>query len=305
MPPAAGGPNEDFREPGSGEIGESLTKTHSSFETPCGSYAHFKITRYLTRVTRDSRYGDSMERVLYNCILGALPIKKDGHGFYYSDYNNDGSKVYHPYKWHCCTGTFSQITADYGISSYFHDGEGIYVNLYVPSRVTWTACRRPGCAGAENKLSPHARRPQIAVATGQARRISGVSAHSCMGRAEHARLGQRQASWRAPSNRASLPASAARGRRATASRSNSTCRPRSKPSTPNTRTSMAPLHGPLALFSVGQIPAAVRRQDLLALTQVASGSTDWQAKTESGTLTLRPFAAIHDDGYRLYLNVEA
>ncbi|MGA2170777.1 MAG: beta-L-arabinofuranosidase domain-containing protein, partial [Terracidiphilus sp.] len=39
------GPDEDFREPGSGEVGESLTKTHSSFETPCGSYAHFKITR--------------------------------------------------------------------------------------------------------------------------------------------------------------------------------------------------------------------------------------------------------------------
>jgi len=76
--------------PGSGEVGESLTKTHSSFETPCGSYAHFKITRYLLRATRDSRYGDSMERVLYNTVLGAKPIREDGHGFYYSDYNNDG-----------------------------------------------------------------------------------------------------------------------------------------------------------------------------------------------------------------------
>ena len=131
------GPDEEFRKPGSGEIGESLTKTHSSFETPCGSYAHFKITRYLLRATKDSRYGDSMERVLYNCILGAKPIKEDGHGFYYSDYNNDGSKFYHPYKWHCCTGTFSQVTADYGISSYFRDDEGVYVNLFVPSRVTW------------------------------------------------------------------------------------------------------------------------------------------------------------------------
>ena len=105
------GPDEQFREPGSGEIGESLTKTHSSFETPCGSYAHFKITRYLLRVTRDSRYGDSMEKVLYNTILGAKPIRKDGYGFYYSDYNNDGSKVYHHDKWTCCTGTFA---ADHG-----------------------------------------------------------------------------------------------------------------------------------------------------------------------------------------------
>ena len=132
----------NFRKPGSGEIGESLTKTHSSFETPCGSYAHFKITRYLLRATKDSRYGDSMERVLYNCILGAKPIKEDGHGFYYSDYNNDGSKFYHPYKWHCCTGTFSQVTADYGISSYFRDEEGVYVNLFVPSRVNVEARQR-------------------------------------------------------------------------------------------------------------------------------------------------------------------
>ena len=79
-----------------------------------------------------------MERVLYNTILGAKAIQTDGHGFYYSDYNNDGSKFYHQNKWTCCTGTFSQITADYGISSYFHDREGIYVNLYVPSRITWT-----------------------------------------------------------------------------------------------------------------------------------------------------------------------
>ena len=58
------GPDELFRKPDSGEMGESLKNTHASFETPCGAYGHFKITRYLLRATRDSRYGDSMERVL-------------------------------------------------------------------------------------------------------------------------------------------------------------------------------------------------------------------------------------------------
>ena len=159
------GPDEDFRAPGSGEIGESLTKTHSSFETPCGSYAHFKITRYLLRTTKDSRYGDSMERVLYNCVLGAKPIEKDGHGFYYSDYNNDGSKFYHPYKWHCCTGTFSQVTADYGISSYFHDSGGVYVNLYVPSRVSWKLGSER-IALTQQTDYPHRPTTQIEVAVG-------------------------------------------------------------------------------------------------------------------------------------------
>jgi len=60
------GPDEQLRAPDSDDLAASLTKTHSSFETPCGSYAHFKLTRYLLRVYRDSTYGDSMERVMYN-----------------------------------------------------------------------------------------------------------------------------------------------------------------------------------------------------------------------------------------------
>ncbi len=30
-----------------------------------------------------------MERILYNTILGALPIQADGTSFYYSDYSHD------------------------------------------------------------------------------------------------------------------------------------------------------------------------------------------------------------------------
>ncbi len=130
------GPDEHFVAPGSGKLAESLQTTHSSFETPCGAYAHFKITRYLLRITRDSRYGDSMERVFYNTVLGAKPIQPDGSAFYYSDYNFTASKFYHPDKWPCCSGTLPQISADYLISAYFQDARGLYVNLFVPSTVT-------------------------------------------------------------------------------------------------------------------------------------------------------------------------
>ena len=131
------GPNESFVEPGQALLEASLEGTHSSFETPCGAYGHFKITCYLLRVTRDSRYGDSMERVLYNTIAGATPILADGTSFYYSDYNNTAKKVHHRDKWPCCSGTFPQLTADYGISSYYKSYDGIYINLFLPSRVTW------------------------------------------------------------------------------------------------------------------------------------------------------------------------
>jgi DUF1680 family protein len=131
------GPDETLRATGSNDVYDSLTKTHSSFETPCGSYAHFKLTRYLLRVTRDSRYGDSMERMMYNTILGAKPLQPDGRTFYYSDYNFAGQKVYSPHRWPCCSGTMPQVAADYRINSYFQNGRDIYVNLYIPSTVRW------------------------------------------------------------------------------------------------------------------------------------------------------------------------
>src|SRR5579863_1411610 len=132
------GPDEAFVVPGKGLLAASLGKTRSSFETPCGAYGQFKITRYLLRVTRDSRYGDSMEQVLYNTIAGAKPILPDGTSFYYSDYNADAAKkVYYKDKWPCCSGTFPQLTADYGISSYYPAKDGIYVNLFLPSKVSW------------------------------------------------------------------------------------------------------------------------------------------------------------------------
>jgi DUF1680 family protein len=131
------GPDEQLRKTNSPDVYDSLTKTHSSFETPCGSYAHFKLTRYLLRVTRDSRYGDSMERMMYNTILGALPLERDGRTFYYSDYNFQGKKVYSDHRWPCCSGTMPQVAADYRINTYFRDAHSVYANLYISSTVRW------------------------------------------------------------------------------------------------------------------------------------------------------------------------
>ena len=136
---ASGGwaPNEEFVVPHKGLLGESLTNTHAHFETPCGSYAHLKLTRYLLRFTGEGRYGDSLERILYNTILGIKDPKGDGHVFYYSDYHPTTQKTYHHDKWPCCSGTTPQVVADYVISTYFRAADGIYVNLFTPSEVSW------------------------------------------------------------------------------------------------------------------------------------------------------------------------
>jgi DUF1680 family protein len=144
------GPNEQFVKPGTGALGKSLSTTHSSFETPCGAYAHFKLMRYMTAITNNPVYGDSLEKVLYNTVLGATPIEEDGSSFYYSDYHDSGFKAHNRVfpnapgawdrdgKWPCCSGTLPQIVSDYAISAYFNSADGVYVNLYIPSRLTWT-----------------------------------------------------------------------------------------------------------------------------------------------------------------------
>ena len=297
------GPNEEFRKPGIGEIGDSLTKTHSSFETPCGSYAHFKITRYLLRTTKDSHYGDSMERVLYNCILGAKPIEKDGHGFYYSDYNNDGTKVYHPYKWHCCTGTFSQVTADYGISSYFHDDAGVYVNLFLPSRVTWKRGSDRVVLTQQTEY-PHRPTTQIEVAPEKSGAFAVfIRIPEWAGpKPSIAVNGKRAETAPVPGQFARIHRTWKKGDRIEVDFDMPTQLEAVDPQHPKV---MAAVHGPLALFAVGEIPSTVRAEELAAVKQVSAGSTDWQAKTSSGQFTMRPFTAIHDEHYRLYLNVES
>jgi uncharacterized protein len=297
------GPDESFRVPSSGDLGASLTNTHSSFETPCGSYAHFKITRYLLRTTKDSRYGDSMERVFYNCILGAKPIREDGHGFYYSDYNNDASKFYHPYKWHCCTGTFSQITADYGISSYFQDNEGVYVNLFVPSRVTWNRGGHRIILTQQTEY-PHRPTTQIEVSPEKAESFSVfVRIPKWAGaKTSIAVNGKKGQGTPYPGQFARIHRTWKKGDRIEVEFDMPTRLEAVDPQHPKL---MAAVHGPLALFAVGDVPATIRAAELASVAQVTPGSTDWQASTDSGVIAMRPFTAIHDEHYRLYLNVES
>jgi len=59
------------------------------------------------------------------------------------------------------------------------------------------------------------------------------------------------------------------------------------------------------LFSVGDVPSSLTKRELRAASQVATGSTDWEAKSAAGTLRLRPFAGIRNEHYRLYLKIDA
>ena len=131
------GPDEQLITPGQGALFASLTRTKDHFETPCGSYASMKLARYLLRATGDARYGDGLERVVYNALLAVKAPNDAGDYPYYSTYGAHAVKEYYPHKWPCCSGTLVQGVADYVLNVYFQTAHAVYVNLFVPSRVTW------------------------------------------------------------------------------------------------------------------------------------------------------------------------
>src|SRR5450432_117115 len=298
------GPDEAFVEPGKGLLGASLGKSRSSFETPCGAYGQFKITRYLLRVTKDSRYGDSMEQVLYNTVAGAKPILPDGTSFYYSDYNNDAAKkVYYKDKWPCCSGTFPQLAADYHISSYYPAKDGVYVNLFLPSRVTWMQ-NGTRCSLTQKTSYPTANTTQL---------------HFEMPKSETFTVYLRIPEWTDTSTRVSVNGKRVEGE-VTQGKFFAVSRTwksgdrvefeigmplRLQPVDAQNANTVALVRGPIALFGVGDLPAKFTRAQLLAAAAASQSSGDWLVQGDAGKMTFRPFAAIGDETYRLYQNVGA
>lgn len=130
------GPNEQLlpREP----FLNALAETHNTFETQCGSWAAFKMAKYLISLTGDAKYGDWIERLVINGIGASISMSADGRVFYYSDYNPSGGwKQNIGFGWSCCAGTRPMAVADTHDLIYFHDADNLYVNLFAPSTVQW------------------------------------------------------------------------------------------------------------------------------------------------------------------------
>jgi DUF1680 family protein len=291
------GPDETLRAPESSDVYASLSNTHSSFETPCGAYAHFKLTRYLLRVTRNSLYGDSMERMMYNTVLGAKPLMADGRTFYYSDYNFKGRKVYSPTQhWACCSGTLPQVAADYRINTYLRDERGVYVNLFIPSTLRWKH------AGAELVLIQKSDYPFDDTVEFELR----------TSRATPFALNFRIPAW---AESASLSLNARRlpalpGSFAVVNREwndgdrielTMPAKLRLEPVDPQHPQTVALLYGPLVLFAMTEDQPALTRAELLSAKRMAQRS--WQVVTGGAPIKMMPFTDIGDESYSTYLQV--
>jgi hypothetical protein len=105
----------------------------------CCTYNMLKLTRHLFSWEAAAKYADYYERALWN---GILPTQNpaDAMMMYYVPMLPGMFKTFmKPYdSFWCCTGTGMENHAKYGDSIYFHDGGGLFVNLFIASELDWT-----------------------------------------------------------------------------------------------------------------------------------------------------------------------
>jgi hypothetical protein len=296
------GPDEQLRAPGSNDMYASLTNTHHSFETPCGSYAHFKLTRYLLRVTGDALYGDSMERTMYNTVLGAKPLEDNGRNFYYADYNFDASRVYKEARWACCSGTLPQVATDYRINTYLRGPQAVYVVLYLPSTLRWTENGAALSLTQEGEY-PFEDRVSFSVTSSA---VTDLTLHFRIPAwAEGASIfvnGTRQKGLAVPGQFAAVRREWKTGDRVELELP---LKMRLTAIDVQHAETVALMRGPLVLMAAkpeaGAALPRVTREQLLAARRVSE--RQWQVESADGTVTMLPFTWMGSRPYTTYLKV--
>ncbi len=119
------------------EPGKFADQLGEAAEECCCGYNMMKLTRHIYSWTGEPGAMDYYERTLFNSRLGTQ--------------DSDGMKMYYlslmPGLWRtfgtrwdafwCCTGTGSEEYAKLGDTIYYHDAQGIYVNLFIASELNW------------------------------------------------------------------------------------------------------------------------------------------------------------------------
>jgi DUF1680 family protein len=116
----------------------------------CNTYNMLKLTRDLwTLEPNETKYFDYYERALTNHLLGAQnPKDNHGHITYFTPLNPGGRRGVGPAwgggtwstdydSFWCCQGTALETNTKLMDSIYWHDEGTLYVNLFIPSVLSW------------------------------------------------------------------------------------------------------------------------------------------------------------------------
>jgi len=116
----------------------SELKRSVATEECCCSYNMLKLTRHLYQWTGDPRYFDYYERSLLNMRLGTIQPETGATQYYLSltpgawkTFNTEDNSFW------CCTGSGVEEYSKLNDSIYWHDDDGVYVNLFIASELHW------------------------------------------------------------------------------------------------------------------------------------------------------------------------
>ncbi|WP_030506228.1 beta-L-arabinofuranosidase domain-containing protein [Microbispora rosea] len=268
----------------------------------CNSYNMLKLSRqlFLTDPSRADRM-DFYERALYNHVL-ASQDPGSAHGFqcYYVPLRAGGIKTYsNDYNsFVCCHGTGMESNTKYGDSIYFHSGDTLYVNLFIPSELTWA---ERGLTIRQETTFPEAPSTRLTV-SGSGAATFRIRIPSWTSGAQIRVNGATQALTLTPGTYAALTRTWSSGDVVDVSLPTSLTRE----SAPDDATVQAVRVGPIVLAgaygttNLGALPA-------LDPATIAATSTPlrYTATASTGQVTLKPFHQTHEERYTVYWRVAA
>jgi hypothetical protein len=104
----------------------------------CNTYNMLRLTKMLYKSTPQVQLMDYYEKALFNHILSSEEPERGGF-VYFTPMRPGHYRVYSQPEtsfW-CCVGTGLENHAKYGEMIYAYDKDALYVNLFIPSRLTW------------------------------------------------------------------------------------------------------------------------------------------------------------------------
>ena len=115
----------------------SMMQSEEGPET-CNTYNMLRLAKMLYQTSADVSYMDYYERALYNHILSTQDPVQGGF-VYFTPMRAGHYRVYSQPQtsfW-CCVGSGMENHARYGEMIYSHKEDTLYINLFIPSRLTW------------------------------------------------------------------------------------------------------------------------------------------------------------------------
>lgn len=117
----------------------STNLSENTTET-CNTYNMLKLTRHLFTWDASPVYADYYERALYNHVLSSQDPASGGVTYYHTLHPGSAKAFHYPFRDNtCCVGTGYENHAKYEEAIYYKaaDGQGLYVNLFIPSVLNW------------------------------------------------------------------------------------------------------------------------------------------------------------------------